>query len=83
MTASKPKSKAKPYTVKLEIVDSSQIIQKPKSKAKLPASREIDLPPRNYQPSKAELEEEHDMPKAKMATLRRAFFRPFSIRESR
>ena len=55
---------------------------KTKPKAKLPEPREIDLPSRDYQPSKAELEEEHDMPKAKMSTLRQAFFRPFSIREN-
>ena len=50
---------------------------------KLPDQSEIELPPRHYQPSKAEIEEEHDMPKAKITTLRRAFFRPFSIREGR
>ncbi len=57
--------------------------KKKPQKAELPEARGIDLPPRDYQPPKAKLEEEHDMPKAKMATLRRAFFRPFSIRESR
>ena len=56
---------------------------KTKPKAQLPEPKEIDLPPRDYQPSKAALEEEHDMPKAKTSTLRRAFFRPFSVRETR
>ncbi len=53
--------------------------RKPK---KLPEPRQIDLPPRDYQPSKAELAEEHDMPKAKMSTLRRAFFRPVKVRKT-
>ena len=54
-------------------------MQRKRATAKLPEAREIDLPPRDYQPCKAELEEEHDMPKAKMSTLRSAFFRPFSL----
>ena len=52
-------------------------------KHKLPELREIELPTRDYQPSKAEREEEYDMPKAKIGTLRRAFFRPFSVRKPR
>ncbi len=34
----------------------------------------IDLPPKDYQPSKAELEHEIDMPGADDATLRRTIF---------
>ena len=53
----------------------------PKPLAKQPlVPREIDLPPRDYQPSKAELEEEIDMPEADMDTIRAAFGRPFIIR---
>ena len=41
--------------------------------------REIVLPPSDYQPTKAELEQEFDMPGADMETIRRAFFRPTKI----
>ena len=58
-------------------------MQRKRAPAKLPKARGIDFPPRDHQPSKAELEEEYDMPKAKPSTLRRAFFRPFFIREPR
>ena len=57
-----------------------------KSKAKvsdrreLPAAREIDMPPRDYQPSKAEREEECNMPDADLEAVRRAFFRPIRVR---
>ena len=44
--------------------------------------REIDMPPRDYQPSKAEREEECDMPAADIVTVRRAFFRPVRVRET-
>ena len=44
------------------------------------ASKEIALPARDYQPTKAEIEEEHDMPGADMEVLRRAFFEPVKIR---
>ena len=48
----------------------------------LPAAREIDMPPRDYQPSKAEREEECNMPDADIVTVRRAFFRPVRVREN-
>ena len=41
--------------------------------------REIEIPPDDYEPTKAELEEEFDMPGADMETVRRAFFRPTKI----
>ena len=47
----------------------------------LPAAGEIDMPPHDYQPTKAEKEREYDMPGASLATVRRAFFRPFRARE--
>ena len=59
-----------------------------KTKAKVlsrrdrPATREIDMPPRDYQPTKAETEREYDMPGASLATVRRAFFRPIRVRET-
>ena len=59
-----------------------------KTKAKVssrrepPAARGIDMPPRDYQPTKAETEREYDMPGASLATVRRAFFRPVRVRET-
>ena len=47
----------------------------------LPAAREIDMPPRDYQPSKAEREEEYDMPGADIVTVRKAFFRRVRVKE--
>lgn len=43
--------------------------------------REITLPPRGYQPSRAELREEFDMPGASLETVRKAFFKPVVVRE--
>ena len=54
-----------------------------KQQADLPNPAEIKLPPRDYQPSKAELEEEVDMPGAALETLRQAFFRPVKIIKGR
>ena len=60
---------------------------KSKAKAKvsdrreLPAAREIDMPLRDYQPSKAEREEECNMPDADLEAVRRAFFRPIRVRK--
>ena len=51
------------------------------SRRELPAAREIDMPPRDYQPSKAEQEREHDMPGADIRTVRRAFFWRVKVRE--
>lgn len=42
---------------------------------------EIEMPPRDYQPSVAELREEFDMPGASMKQVRQAFFRPVRIVE--
>ena len=47
----------------------------------IPEEREITLPPRDYQPTKAETEREYDMPRASLATVRRAFFRRVRVRE--
>lgn len=38
--------------------------------------RQVAVKSSDYQPSKAELEEEYDMPGADMETLREAFFKP-------
>ena len=54
---------------------------------KLPApqpileEREITLPPRDYQPTKAESNQEYDMPGADIVTVRNAFFRRVRVKE--
>ena len=47
-----------------------------------PEELEITLPQRDYQPTKAETEQEHDMPGADIVTVRRAFFRRVKVRET-
>ena len=39
--------------------------------------------PSDYQPSRAEMEEEYDMPGADMEALREAFFKPLRTEEKR
>ena len=56
--------------------------RQPSKRREPPVPREIDMPPRDYQPSKAEREEECDMPAADIVTVRRAFFRPVRVRET-
>ena len=48
----------------------------------IPEEREITLPPRDYQPTKAEAEREIDMPGADIVTVRSAFFRRVKVRET-
>ena len=55
------------------------IIGTMKRKRKIPESRTIDLPHRDYQPSKVEKEEEVDMPGASLKKVRSAFMRPFIV----
>ena len=45
------------------------------------SDKRLELPPRDYQPSAAELREKIDMPGADMDTLRRAFFQPVKVVE--
>ena len=47
--------------------------------ADIPPPRTITLPPADYQPSKAEMEEEIDMPGMDDEQIRRTFFRPFKF----
>ena len=49
---------------------------KTRERQKLPKRRTIPLPEQTYQPSKAEIEKEYDMPRASLGTVRSAFFRP-------
>ena len=45
--------------------------------------REITLPGRDYQPTKAETEREYDMPGADIVTVRSAFFRRVRVKEGK
>lgn len=44
---------------------------------RIPEPRDLPMPPKGYQPSKADMEEEFDMPGMSDAQLRDTFFRPF------
>ena len=57
-------------------------VPKPRT-PKPPAEASITLPPRDYQPTKAEKEQEFDMPGASLATVRRAFFQRVKVREEK
>lgn len=48
--------------------------RKPKT---IPAAHTMPVKPSGYQPSRAELREEIDMPKLSLKRARQAFFRPF------
>lgn len=50
--------------------------------AKLPDPVEVDVKPHTYQPSKAEMEEEIDMPGWSLDQVREVFMRPFVARNS-
>ena len=56
-------------------------MKRPRAKRSEPPqeARPIELAPSDYQPSKAELEEEVRFPGVSLAQVRRAFFRPFTI----
>ena len=51
---------------------------RPKHKAPV-KEKIITLPPQSYQPTKAQMEEEYDMPGASLGKLQRAFFRPVKV----
>ena len=53
----------------------------PLAPKKIPEEREIALPSRDYQPTKAEVEQEIDMPGADIVTVRKAFFRRVKVKE--
>ena len=52
---------------------------KDKPKHPLPDRRTITLPGKDFQPSKADMEAEYDMPGASLDTIRSAIFRPFNV----
>ena len=52
--------------------------------ARVPEQKTMVLPPKDYQPSKADTEEEIDMPGMSDKQVREMFFRPFNFtRESK
>lgn len=53
---------------------------KPKKQC-VPGPRDLVVKPATYQPSKADLEEQHDMFGMNKRQIRSAFFRPFKIVE--
>ena len=53
---------------------------KPRDPHPIPEPVELIFKPSSYQPSKAEMEEEFDMPGLSLDEIRAAFFRPFAIR---
>ena len=57
-------------------------VEKPMPES-IPEPREIELPPRGYQPRKAELEAEVDMPGMTDEQVRKTFFRPFKFQRSK
>ena len=55
--------------------------QTPKTKSSKPnPPLTITLPPRDYQPSKAEKEKAVDMPAASLKTIKEAFFQPVQVK---
>lgn len=52
---------------------------KDKRRQKLLEPHTITLPGKDFQPRKADMEREFDMPYASMDTLRNAFFRPVNV----
>ena len=53
-----------------------------KPKAKLPKPVEVNMKPSSYQPTKAEMEEEFDMPGWSLDQVRETFMRPFVAKNS-
>lgn len=45
----------------------------------IPDPKKVTLPPTDYQPSKAEFEEEIDIPSMSVKRMHEAFFRPFQF----
>ena len=55
----------------------------PRRPKDIPEECKITLPPRNYQPTKAESEQEYDMPGSDIVTVRNAFFRRVRVKEEK
>ena len=54
--------------------------KKEKVKQPLLEAHTITLPPKDFQPRKADMGTEYDMPGASMDTIRERVFRPFNIK---
>lgn len=54
--------------------------EKEKPKQPLPEPGTLTLPPKDFQPSKADMEAEYAMPGASMDAIRERVFRPFNIK---
>lgn len=50
-------------------------------KKQQPKVREMELPTRSYQPSRAELREKFEIPGADMETVREGSFTPIAVRQ--
>ena len=61
----------------------TQARSKPSKRREIQAAREIDMPPRDYQPTKADTEQEYDMPGADIVTVRNAFFRRVRVKKEK
>ena len=57
--------------------------QTDRAPAKIHKPVELDVKPCDYQPSKADMEEEIDMPGMSIDQIRKAFFRPFRPKQDR
>ncbi|MXW87391.1 MAG: hypothetical protein F4Z55_16455 [Boseongicola sp. SB0667_bin_21] len=53
--------------------------KKPSKRQPLPKPVTITMPPATFQPRKADMDREYDMPGASVEQIRRAFFRPVKI----
>lgn len=73
-------SQTRSFTMRSALSDGDEQMTETRPKAKLPDPVELVLKPSSYQPSKAEMEEEFDMPGLSLDEIRAAFFRPFAIR---
>lgn len=62
--------------------DREEQMAETKPKAKLLDPVEVDMKPSTYQPSKADMEEEIDMPRRSPDRIRETFMRPFMTKDS-
>lgn len=55
--------------------------EKPKQRPPVEQPTEVEMKPSTYQPSKAEQEEEQDMPGWSLEKVKATFFKPFRVKE--
>ena len=61
----------------------NRLKDKKADKEELPETRTVTIHPHTHQPSKAEKEEEINMPNASIETVRNAFFRPIKVKKEK